>query len=128
MLEDPYEYQPSRITVAPYWLVLAAIVFGLALAAALWSGKVYADTPMLYEDAQLSLRLLDAKCTHQEVLKHILEESRPLYHEAVFVWEGRPLKSCWRVMEDETVNAVDEEGDALQPRIPVRLFKRDVGA
>jgi hypothetical protein len=51
-----------------------------------------------------------------------------MYREAVFVWEGRTLKACWRLNENERVNSVDEEGDFLQPPIPMGVFRKDSGA
>lgn len=107
-----------------YWLRLAVLT---ALAAcALFAAKKALAAPV-YEDPQMSLRLTDRPCP-AEVLKFIVEDRRPLYRESEFVWEGRPLKACYRVLEDGSVSSVDEEGDQLTPRLPIRAFKNELGA
>jgi hypothetical protein len=107
-------------------VLLAILVFGSLI----YAGKSFADTTtMVYSDPQVTLRLLNKPCINQTVLSYLKQEARPKYQEAVFVWEGRTLQSCWRLTDDQkAVLNVDEEGDGLNPPLPIELFKKDSGA
>ena len=117
-----------RLTVLPWYIW--AFMIGAAIAGVLYASKAGADTStMVYSDSQMTLRLLNKPCVNETVLSYLKQAARPRYQAAILVWEGRTLQSCWRLTDDKAaVMNIDEEGDGLQPPLPVEVFKRDAGA
>jgi hypothetical protein len=81
------QQEPKRKTVAPYWAVLAAIGFGIALAAALWSGKVYAAPMFTAATENAIITLTDEPCA--------LEAISNLKYRATWVEKEKTFEGCW---------------------------------
>jgi hypothetical protein len=137
MLEIIDEIRPRKqeratlrgIVMAVYNVIGALCLLFLLALAATWPTNASADTTtMVYSDRQMTLRLLNQPCANTTVLSYLKQEARTRYLASILVWEGRTLQSCWRLTDDKAaVLNVDEEGDGLNPPIPVQVFKADSG-
>lgn len=119
--------EQQRKTVAPYSLL--AILLGLALAGALWSGRVYGDS-FRSPRGEVVLVRHQEPCDDAAILLHLqrggLGRIAHQFKRATLTYGGRDWKSCW-IEVGEWVYSVDEEGSPLE-RIPVDRFKDDPGA
>lgn len=118
MLEDPYEYEPQRVTISPYW-ALVAIILGAALAMALWSGGVRAD-PLFSATAEgATITLTNEPCKVPAIGN--------LPFRAVWVEKDKTYEGCFGVRQDLglVLAYFDDRSVAL---IPIQIFRKVVGA
>lgn len=112
-------------------LKIAVVVMAMLGVVALYSKQARAGEPvagLIYSDPQVTIRLTSNPCAAPEVMKHIADDAKPYYREAVFTWEGRPLKCCWRPGSDGRVLTIDEEGDRLYPPPHISRFTPESGS
>lgn len=134
-------HHTPRKTLAPYWVICIAILFGLA--AAMISFRLYAA--LAYQDIGSNgkpamLRLSEAPCANETVRgqmakREVPEKYREKFKAAVLTWGGKDWHSCWLKIElidqngkeHEFVWSIDEEGAPFNPPygVPLRLFKDD---
>lgn len=114
---DEENIQPRK-TISPYW-VLVAILTGVCLAMALWSGKVRADSPTLIaQDPQGNwIRLHDEPCAAATAWFKL--------RRAEMFYQGKNYGACWRV-EGGAVLVFDDNGDFSM--VPVQAFHREPAA
>lgn len=105
-----------RKTVLPYWSLVLAASLGLAIAGALFAGKVYADEPtIIAKDPQGNwIRLRDEPCPDVPDWMKL--------RKAEMFYQGKVYGACWRV-EKHTVLVFDDNGDFSVA--PVQAFQKD---
>lgn len=122
-----------RLTVLP-WL-LWALAIGLAMGFVMYAAK--ANAALNYRaqgtNGQIAgLRLSDAPCSYEKVLRHIKEQFHHRFKAAILTWGGRDWQSCYIEIEqpnqqgepETVIFSVDEEGAPFAP-IPKRFFRED---
>ena len=115
MLEDPYGYEeerPNGITIIPLVAIAAGVAF--ALAAALFAGKVFAESYSIQAPDGDFVRLSDQPC--KQASGWLKLKSATMRH------KGKDYAACWFVYQGH-VFIIDEAMDAST--VPQRAFKRD---
>lgn len=133
MLEDPFadegQKPEPRPTILP--LVLLALLVGVVLAFALYSGRLHAEPalsgPIFRSFGQngqpAALRIFEAPCSDPKVLQRIRPHHHQEFKAARLTWGGQDWASCW-IELDGIVYSIDEEGSEFQP-VPRRMFRDD---
>lgn len=116
--EHEQEQQPTRKTVAPYWAVGAAILLGVALAGALWSGRAYSDPIFKAENEGVAITLYDEPCELAAVSN--------LPFKAVWIEKGKTFQGCWGA-RTEVGLVVAYFDDRTVGLIPIQALKKVVG-
>jgi hypothetical protein len=115
-----WEEQPQeRKTLAPYWAISLAVIFGLVLAAALWSGRVYAAPLFTATNEGVTITLTDEPCA--------LDAVSNLKYRATWVEKDKTFEGCWAPHREmgAVIAYFDDKTIAL---IPVQAFVKVVGA
>ena len=102
-----------------------------ATAALLLFLSVAANAALVLKDtAGNVVRLTDAPCVHETVLKHVHEAVQEQYvsryKAGSLLWEGKSFAACYVIL-NETVFLIDEAGDKLNgfEGIPLSAFSED---
>lgn len=108
-----------RKTVLPYWSVALAVSIGIALAGALWAGKVYAEPRFQVQDKNVSVTLYDEPCALKE---HVAN----LPYRAVWVEKGQAFEGCFGAWSDAEF-VVAYFSDKTIAVFPFSVIKKLVG-
>lgn len=129
-----------RMIIFPW--ILRAVIVGASIGAVFYAGGVRAA--LAYESMggngqPAKLRLSEAPCTNENVIKHLHSFIKPQYiprfKAAILTWGGKDWHSCWLELdlldqngrEVQTIWSVDEEGTPFNPPygVPRSLFRED---
>lgn len=122
-----------RLTVLPF--LLWALLVGLAIAGVFYASKLYAALNYRAPGANgqvAGLRLSEAPCSYEKVLKHIKEQFHSRFKAAILTWNGRDWQSCYTEFDapneagkvETFIFSIDEEGAPFNP-VPKRMFRED---
>jgi hypothetical protein len=92
---------------------VALLCAAALIAAPAWAEEVVASS------GNDSVRLSDAPCTNQQVLKLLDPSIRPALHDASATVQGRSFKACW-IVHGNAAHLLYEDGD--QGLIPLSDF------
>jgi hypothetical protein len=104
---------------------MKAVVFCAALAAAAFATTPSFAQELVARQGDDSVRLSDAACSSELVLRRIDPATAGEYKAASAVFQGQRFTACWRMMGN-VAHLVYEDGD--QGIIPVAELKPDLTA